>query len=280
MGPTFGMLWASRRVAFVQLAHFLRRGCSTGSYNNRKQVSELVSGSGHVLDALTPSSKKKALQILRTQLRHRVTMWDADMVVSANFFDPAVPGTYVAALGGLPVFHSSDLVEVGLGWPTFRGVLDIDHIEEEIVMAGIPDMRQGPDLFFDRHFTMGPEMFGMVHHQIKDRRAGSLLGYAIMVNGDKVYCVDEHALFFVDEADERHIPTKAWQVALHGSKQVVYLDNVEDVEDNPESVDIVTDLQLQMKLCEMQADIARLEAYHEKLKEILPELEENNSGEE
>ena len=96
-------------------------------------------------------------------------------------------------------------VEMGLGWPTFRAVIDKEHVEEAMVMGGMPDMLRADQAGEN---TMGLGRLGMIHTQIRDRRACSMLGYAVLVDGETVYCVDDHALYFVDQANESSIPTQ------------------------------------------------------------------------
>jgi len=131
-------------------------------------------------------------------------------------FSTTRPGTYVCALGGLPVFNSknkaSSMVQL-VGYATFTRPISKDHLIEKPVMVGMPEKPDVVDLLQilvdDKPRQECPmASWGLVYHELVDARAGAHLGWSFIHEGHVWYSVNSASLHFVPQGEE--IPTTCW----------------------------------------------------------------------
>merc|ERR1711865_910674 len=101
------------------------------------------SQSGHSLEPLSgaqlqelsqdlPEPQRKVLITMQTE-----TPWSGT-TSNGYRFDSNEAGTYVCAMGGLPVFHSRHKGNYGLGYATFWRPIDVEHVSHNLLMMGHP----------------------------------------------------------------------------------------------------------------------------------------------
>jgi len=105
------------------------------------------------------------------------------VTVNGYKHDNKARGTYVSAVGGLPLFSSEHKFNSGTGWPSFFQPIDPDHVRE-VVDTSIP--------FVPRT-------------EVVCARSGAHLGH-VFRDGPRPtglrYCINAAALRFVPEGEE------------------------------------------------------------------------------
>ena len=138
----------------------------------------IISESGYDITPLTPDEVARLARDLTPEQR-RVMLHAATEAPFCGGELSHGKGTYVSALGGLPLFRGADKFESGTGWPSFTQPIDPAHIIE-------------------RRDTGG----GMVRTEILDARSGGHLGH-VFDDGPrptgKRYCLNAAALVFYPE---------------------------------------------------------------------------------
>ena len=139
------------------------------------------SSSGH---DLTPLSQERKADIVAelTPMQVDVTQRaGTEPPNSSDLVREKRPGTYVSAVGGLPLFHSSAKFDSGTGWPSFTAPIDPAHVL----------------LRTDRSL-------GSVRTEVLDARSGAHLGHVFDDGPEptgKRYCMNGAALRFVPEGE-------------------------------------------------------------------------------
>ena len=138
-----------------------------------------MSASGHDLTPMTPAQIAAAAQKLTDRQRAILLNAATEAPFCSGHLASKGPGTYVCALGGLPLFRASAKFESGTGWPSFFAPIDPAHIIERE----------------DRSH-------GMVRVEILDARSGGHLGH-VFDDGPaptgRRYCLNGEALVFIPD---------------------------------------------------------------------------------
>jgi peptide methionine sulfoxide reductase msrA/msrB len=144
---------------------------------------------------ITPLSKARIDELAKalTPEQVRVTLHaDTERPFCTAMHKNHGPGTYVSALGGLPLFRSTQKFDSGTGWPSFFDPISPDHIVERT-----------------------DSTLGMSRTEILDARSGAHLGH-VFDDGPppthKRYCVNSASLKFIPEGTPlppESLPVKA-----------------------------------------------------------------------
>ncbi|KAG2442311.1 hypothetical protein HXX76_002397 [Chlamydomonas incerta] len=162
-----------------------------------------VSRSGYDVTPLSLEERKQAAEGLTdfqkyVTLEHGTERAFSGKTVNGYTHDNKQRGTYVCALGGLPLFSSDTKFNSGTGWPSFFAPIDPAHIVEVVDMS-IPYM---------------PRV------EVLDARSGAHLGH-VFDDGPaptgKRYCINAAALKFIPAGEE--LPAESRPVAQEPAKQ-------------------------------------------------------------
>ncbi|KAG2433507.1 hypothetical protein HYH02_012625 [Chlamydomonas schloesseri] len=153
-----------------------------------------VSRSGYDVTPLSESERKQAAEGLSdfqkyVTLEHGTERAFTGKTVNGYTHDNKQRGTYVCALGGLPLFSSDTKFNSGTGWPSFFAPIDPEHIVEVVDMS-IPYM---------------PRI------EVLDARSGAHLGH-VFDDGPaptgKRYCINAAALKFIPAGEELPVESR------------------------------------------------------------------------
>ena len=147
----------------------------------------ILSASGYDVTPLTQQEIAKLAQDLTPDQRRVLLHAGTEAPFCGGELSHKEPGTYVSALGGLPLFRSGDKFDSGTGWPSFMRPFDPAHIIERRDSSG-----------------------GMVRVEILDARSGGHLGH-VFDDGPRPtgrrYCLNAAALLFI--ADGTPLPPES-----------------------------------------------------------------------
>jgi len=139
----------------------------------------VYSAAGYDITPLPPARIAEIAKTL-TPEQERVTLHaDTERAFSNPMYKNHAPGTYVSAVGGLPLFRSTEKFESGTGWPSFFAPIAKDHIIERT-----------------------DSTLGMRRTEVLDARSGAHLGH-VFDDGPaptgKRYCINGAALKFIPD---------------------------------------------------------------------------------
>merc|ERR1711907_131561 len=178
------------------------------------------SSSGHDTSPLNDLEKFELAQELSEaqcacMLAKRAERPHSGLTANGFRYNINLRGTYVCAMGGLPVFHSSHKVEKGFGHPTFTKSIAEAHTQDNQLMMGMLRCeRMGKDcLHAFLQNCMVPQKSGLIFQEVTDVRAGMHLGWSFCdpLDGKEYYCVNAASLYFIPDGIE--IPKQPWHPA-------------------------------------------------------------------
>jgi peptide methionine sulfoxide reductase msrA/msrB len=152
-----------------------------------------VSKSGHDLTPLTPEQLAALVAKLDPLARDVTQNAGTERPGTSPLLKEKRKGTFVSAVGGLPLFRSEDKFESGTGWPSFTQPIDPEHV-----------------------VLKEDSTFGMKRVEVLDARSGAHLGH-VFDDGPaptgKRYCMNGAALRFIPEGEELPAESRALATA-------------------------------------------------------------------